>query len=167
MKRCLEELDLSAQQGREPVHFTPREVGIVMAYMDDNQDGTIQYNEFAPVSTRPLPAPLSPPLPRDLRTIRTRRARTPRAHCRDCPTTLTAHPSRSSLIWQLMFNWMVEAMKLGFMQSQVSELQAYLLQHASSYDRAGSGKLTRQQIKRVLTEADLLKPALTPVQIFA
>ena len=42
-----------------------------------------------------------------------------------------------------------------------------MLQHASSYDRAGSGKLTRQQIKRVLTEADLLKPALTPVQIFA
>ena len=86
-----------------------------MAYMDDNEDGSIQYNEFAP----------------------------------------------------MMLNWMVEAMKLGFMQSQVTELQAYLLQHASSYDRAGTGKLTRQQSKRMLTEADLLKPALTPVQIFA
>ena len=34
MKACLEQLDLSAQQGREPVHFSAREVGIVMAYID-------------------------------------------------------------------------------------------------------------------------------------
>jgi len=115
MKACLEQLDLSASQGREPVHFSTREVGIVMQFMDDNDSGTIEYNEFAP----------------------------------------------------LMFNWMVEAIKLGFMQTQVTELEAYLQQHVAAYDTNGTGKIGRANIKKALFEADLLKPPLTPVQIFA
>lgn len=70
------QLEIRPRRGGEPVRLRAREVGIVMAYMDDNKSGVIEYREFAP----------------------------------------------------RMFNWMVDALKVGFMQTQVSEIEVYLEQ---------------------------------------
>eukprot|EP00327_Prymnesium_parvum_P015897 CAMPEP_0113252014 /NCGR_PEP_ID=MMETSP0008_2-20120614/12427_1 /TAXON_ID=97485 /ORGANISM="Prymnesium parvum" /LENGTH=639 /DNA_ID=CAMNT_0000100107 /DNA_START=62 /DNA_END=1981 /DNA_ORIENTATION=- /assembly_acc=CAM_ASM_000153 len=113
MKECLLQLDLRPRHGKEPVRLSQREVAIVMAYMDDDASGVIEYNEFAP----------------------------------------------------RMFNWMVEAMKLGFMQTHVTELEAYLQQHVASYDSESTGVLSRSTMKQALKEADLLKPPLTQIQV--
>ncbi|KAL3916651.1 MAG: hypothetical protein SGPRY_006730 [Prymnesium sp.] len=76
LQACLMQLEIRPRRGGEPVRLRAREVGIVMAYMDDNKSGVIEYREFAP----------------------------------------------------RMFNWMVDALKVGFMQTQVSEIEVYLEQ---------------------------------------
>lgn len=111
MKACLEGLEL----GPQAVSLTPREVRTIMAMVDVDGNGLIEYNEFAP----------------------------------------------------LMFNWLVEVFKLGFMQPQLGELEAYLVQHLASYDLEKTGRLSRGTAKRALAEADLLQPRLTPVQVHA
>ena len=54
--------------------LTKKEIRMIMMYIDEDESGTLEYNEFAP----------------------------------------------------LMFNWMIEALKLGFLQSESNELQEYL-----------------------------------------
>ena len=61
----------------------------------------------------------------------------------------------------LMFNWMVEALKLGFMQAQMGELEMYMLSHLSAYDP--SGLLPFETLKQGLFDMDLVQ--LTPIQV--
>jgi len=91
--------------------LTPREVRMVMLHLDEDESGTIEYNDFAP----------------------------------------------------LMFDYRVEAFKSGFLQSEESDLAAYLNDHLFSYDHDQDGCLSRNQIKSALAEADLIN--LTPIQI--
>ena len=63
----------------------------------------------------------------------------------------------------LMFNWMVEALKLGFLEAQMDELQMYMLSHLSQYDASHSGLLPFEQLKMALFEMDLVR--LTPIQV--
>merc|ERR1719424_600837 len=72
---CLQSLTLGATK------LTPNEIRMIMAFIDEDNSGTVEYNEFAP----------------------------------------------------LMFNWMVEALKLGFLQSQATDLELYLLDHLAQY----------------------------------
>ena len=102
---CLQSLTLGATQ------LTPNEIRMIMAYIDEDCSGTVEYNEFAP----------------------------------------------------LMFNWMVEALKLGFLQAQMSELEMYVLSHLSQYDQGHSGVLPFETLKQGLFEMDLVQ--LTPIQV--
>jgi len=115
MKKCLESLTLPTSLTDEPPKLGAREVNTIMAYLDADENGYIEYNEFAP----------------------------------------------------LMFNWMVEAFKLGFMRGKMSELEEYLARHFASFDAARKGVLSRKDVKRAFEKADLLKPALSQVQILA
>jgi len=76
--------------------LTKKEIRMIMMYIDEDESGTLEYNEFAP----------------------------------------------------LMFNWMIEALKLGFLQSESNELQEYLYAHCSGYGD-GSGKLPYHILKQV------------------
>jgi len=91
--------------------LTPREIRMVMTYIDEDQSGTVEYNEFAP----------------------------------------------------LMFDYLVEALKLGFMQSELSDLANYLTDHLSYYDMDEDGFLSRNELKTALIEADVI--SLTPIQV--
>lgn len=111
---CLQSLTLGSTK------LTPKEIRMIMAFVDEDGSGTIEYNEFAP----------------------------------------------------LMFNWMIEALKMGFLQSEMSELEAYLLAHISAYPPAAAGaqdegggalKVTTQTLKQALAEMDLVY--LTPIQM--
>ena len=73
---------------------------MIMSYIDEDESGTIEYNEFAP----------------------------------------------------LMFNWMIEALKLGFLASETSEIQEYLYAHCSSYDDQNSGALNYHTLKTALSQ---------------
>ena len=63
----------------------------------------------------------------------------------------------------LMFNWMVEALKIGFLASEASELEEYLLFHCLSYDFDGAGLLDYDLAKRALFEIDVVR--MTPIQV--
>ena len=102
---CLNSLTLGSTK------LTQREIRMIMAYIDADESGTIEYNEFAP----------------------------------------------------LMFNWMVEALKIGFLESETTELEMYLHAHCRAYDASGSGYLSYNSLKSALNEIDIL--TLTPVQI--
>lgn len=94
-----------------PTKLTKKEVRMIMLYIDEDDSGTIEYNEFAP----------------------------------------------------LMFNWMVEALKLGFIQSEADELTMYVVDHCSSYDATNSGTLDYATLKNALFQMDLV--SLTPIQV--
>ena len=102
---CLESLTLGSTK------LTPREIRFVTACIDEDDSGTIEYNEFAP----------------------------------------------------LMFNYLVEALKMGFLQSEMDDLGKYLRAHLYSYDEAGDGVLPRHALKAALADADRLR--LTPIQV--
>jgi len=63
----------------------------------------------------------------------------------------------------LMFNWMVEALKLGFLASETNELQEYMFEHCMSYDASGQGMLDYHTLKRSLMDMDLVQ--LSPIQM--
>jgi len=102
---CLKSLQLGATK------LTPREIKMIMSFIDEDESGTIEYNEFAP----------------------------------------------------LMFNYLVEALKLGFLQSESDDLVEYLSMHLASYDAEEDGRLTTKMLKAAMIEADLVK--LTPIQL--
>jgi len=110
MVKCLESLKLGSTR------LTAREINYIMALLDEDRSGAIEYNEFAP----------------------------------------------------LMFNWMIEALKLGFTSMEMSQLEAYMHDHFASYEpmavEAGHapGTMPRKLVKAALEEMDLI--VLTPVQ---
>ena len=56
----------------------------------------------------------------------------------------------------LMFNWMVEALKLGFLQGQMGDLEMYMLSHLSQYDATHGGLLPFETLKQGLFQMDLV-----------
>jgi len=111
MVKCLESLHLGSTR------LTAREINYIMALLDEDCSGAIEYNEFAP----------------------------------------------------LMFNWMIEALKLGFTSREMSQLEAYMQAHLASYEPAAieaghaPGTLPRRDLKTAIQQMDLI--VLTPVQV--
>jgi len=101
---CLQHLTLGSTK------LTPREIRMVMMHLDEDESGSVEYNEFAP----------------------------------------------------LMYNYLVEALKMGFLQSETDDVGEYLLSHLSPF-ASPNGALTRAALKNGLSGADLLM--LTPVQV--
>ena len=104
IEECLKALTLGATK------LTPREIKMVLAYIDEDESGTVEYNEFAP----------------------------------------------------LMFNCLVEALKMGFLESEMDDVSLYLTQHLGSYTDE-DGRLSVKTLKAALMDADLI--ALTPIQM--
>lgn len=102
---CLQSLTLGSTK------LTPKEIKMIMQFIDEDGSGTIEYNEFAP----------------------------------------------------LMFNWMVEALKMGFLQSEMGDVEMYLHDHISGYVEGDAGKVSFAKLKTALMEMDLVQ--LTPIQL--
>jgi len=65
----------------------------------------------------------------------------------------------------LMFNWMVEALKIGFMPNDedIAMISAYMFDHLMSYDSSGKGYLDYSTLKMALLQMDIFP--LTPIQM--
>lgn len=63
----------------------------------------------------------------------------------------------------LMFTYMVEAFKRGFLESEEDELTELLMMHLHTYDASQDGCLPRKTLKGALADFDLVP--LTPVQL--
>jgi len=104
IEKCLRSLTLGATK------LTSREIKMILSFVDEDESGTLEYNEFAP----------------------------------------------------LMFNYLVDALKMGFLESEMDELSLYLTQHLESYDNNEDGRLSTKTLKAALKDADLI--SLTPIQ---
>jgi len=105
-KACLQSIKVGNTR------LTRKEMNLVLAQADSDNDGTVSYSEFVP----------------------------------------------------LMFDYLVDAIKAGFMSRDFSDLEMYLVGLFSAEDQQGAGTLPRATMKSVLMHADLLNLSRIEVQ---